>query len=93
MAIHTGRNAVSSKIWAIQFVTGLAAETYSVVNHKPWAGIAGVALQAVGGFVKTWHDHGLRAAEVTAYGAVQSAFFNAAKEAAHLQPPEAPKKG
>jgi hypothetical protein len=89
MAIHTGRNAVSSKIWAIQFVTGLAAETYAVAAHKPWAAISGMALQAIGGFVKTWHDHGLRAAEVSAYGSVQSAFFLAAKE--NGQPPVPPK--
>ena len=62
----TGIKSTSFHVWAASFLTGLGAEVYAVTGHHLSAAALGFGVQAIAGFVKTWHDHGLRTAAIAA---------------------------
>ena len=62
----TGIKSTSFHVWAASFLTGLGAEVYAVTGHHLSAAALGFGVQAIAGFVKTWHDHGLHCAAMFA---------------------------
>jgi len=85
MAINTGMKSTSFQVWGATFISGLAAEVYAFSSHHIPSAFAGIALQAVAGLIKTFHDHGLKATEIKAAADVQEAFYYALPKGALVQ--------